>query len=341
VHVVDVGPPVGGAFEVPGPQTRPVRPRLEIAMSPAGLAARVVQGDGVVGSLAVRDGDVIVLPGPPLAVTARSDGLWALYRDGLIDHDRRGAVRHKLALSGITLIGDARDAVWLVSSDQAWQVEAAGTIHGPFPWRDPFTSFVAAGKLCARDRGEARSLVCMSPDGTKTNVAVPGELVPLEHPVVLEADRMITRQGTIMRVRRGTELVAEWTLQVVGVDAAGVGFVVTATADEVALWRPSVGTSPVVARRFATSGPGSIASAAVDDDTVTLYGRGSATTYRGSVPPTGPVSIDEASYRATIFPSAWEMNSINGIAARGDGSIVVAGSGPAGATLVELRPPAR
>jgi len=341
VHVVDVGPPTGGAFEVAGPRTRPVRPHLEIAISPAGLAARAVQGDGVVASLAVRDSDVIALPGAPLAVAARSDGIWALYRDGLVDHDRRGAVRRKLALSGISLIGGTGDAVWLVGSDQAWQVEAAGAVHGPFPWRDPFTSFVTGGKLCARDRGDARSLICLSPDGARTNLALAVELAPLEHPVVLEAERMITRQGTTVRVRRGSELVAEWTLQVAGVDAARAGFVVTATASQVALWRPPVGTSPVVARRFATSGPGSIASAAVDGDTVALYGLGSATTYRGQVPPAAPVAIDEAAYRATIFPSAWEMTSIHGIAARGDGVIVVAASGPTGAALIELRTAAR
>lgn len=341
VRVVDVGRPVGGAFEVPGPQMRPVRPRLEIATSPAGLAARVVQGDGVVGSIAVRDGAVIALPGPPLAVAARSDGLWALYREGLIDHDHRGGVRHRVALSGITLIGDARDAVWLVSSDQAWKVESTGAIHGPFPWRDPFTSFTVGGKLCARDRGEARALVCVSPDGTRSSAAVAGQLAPLEHPAVLEADQVITRQGTIVRIRRGIELVAEWTLQVVGVDADGAGFVVTASADEVALWRPAVGTSATIARRFPTSGPGSIASAAVAGDTVTLYGRASATTYRGVAQPADHISIDDAAYRDTIFPSAWEMSPIHGVAVRGDGSIVVAGSGPAGAALIELRASAR
>lgn len=341
VQVVDVGPPTGGAFEVPGPRTRPVRPHLELAVSPAGLAARVVQGDGEVASVAVRGSEVIALPGAPLAVAARSDGIWALYRDGLADHDRHGAVRHKLALSGITLIGSTGDAVWLVSSDQAWRIEAAGAVHGPFPWRDPFTSFATGAKLCARDRGDARSLVCMSPDGTRTNVAVPVELAPLEHPVVLEAGRMITRQGTTVRVRQGDELVAEWTMQVAGVDAAGAGFIVTATADHVALWRPPLGTAPAIAHRFATSGHGAIASAAVDGDSVMLYGLGSATTYRGSVPPAAPVVIDEAAYRATIFPSAWEMTPINCIAARGDGVIVVAASGPAGAALIELRAAAR
>lgn len=169
---------------------------------------------------------------------------------------------------------------------------------------DPFTSFAAGGKLCARS-GEARSLVCTSPDGTKTYTAVGGELVPLEHPVVLEADQMITRQGTIVRVRRGTALVAEWTLQVIG-RCRRAGFVVTTTADEAALGHPLWGL-----HRWSRPGllprgrVGRIRGPAVDGDTVMLYVRGSATTYRGSAPPAGSVSIDDGAHRATIFPSAW------------------------------------
>lgn len=337
VKVVDVGPPTGGAFEVPGPRTRPVRPHLELTAAPAGLAARVVQGDGAVASLAIRDGEVIALPGAPLAVAARSDGIWALYRDSLVHHDRRGTAHHKVALSGVALIGGAADAVWLVNSDHAWHIDAAGAIRGPFPWRDPFTSFTTGGRLCARDRRDARSLVCVSPDGVASNTALAVELAPLEHPVVLDAEQMITLQGTTVRVRRASELIGEWTLQVAGVDATKAGFVITARPGQVALWRPPAGTSSPAARTFVTPGAGSLATAAVDGDTIALYGQGVATTHRGLAAATQPVAIDEAAYRATIFPSAWEMTPVGGIAARGDGSIVVAGSGPAGAAMVELR----
>jgi hypothetical protein len=50
-----------------------------------------------------------------------------------------------------------------------------------------------------------------------------------------------------------------------------------------------------------------------------------------------PTQIDEAAYRTAIFPSAWEMSPQHAIAVRGDGTIVVAGSGTAGAALFELR----
>src|SRR6185295_5093726 len=53
--VVDVGASPGG-IELPGPRTRPVRPHLELSGGPAGIAARVVQGDGKVSTLALREG---------------------------------------------------------------------------------------------------------------------------------------------------------------------------------------------------------------------------------------------------------------------------------------------
>ncbi|HMG58080.1 MAG TPA: hypothetical protein VK601_31480 [Kofleriaceae bacterium] len=344
--VVDVGRPTGGApigeIELPGPRTRPVRPQLELAASPAGLAARVIQGDGAAAALAIRNDEVIALPAAPLAVAARSDGIWALYRDGLIDHDRHGAVRRKLALSGVALIGAAGDAVWLAASDQAWHIDAAGAIHGPVAWRDPLTAFAAGDRLCARDRRDPRALVCIAPGGATAPVALAVALAPLEHPIALDADRLITLQGTTVRVRRGGDLVAEWTLQVAGVDAARAGFAVTATtgatAGQVALWRPAAGATSPVARRFAAPGPGSLSAASVDGDAVTLYGQGRAVTQRTAAAPAIPTAIDEAAYRAAIFPAAWEMAPVHGIAARGDGSIAVAASGPTGAAVIELRP---
>jgi hypothetical protein len=335
--VVDVGPPTGGAIELPGPRTRPVRPHLEIAAASAGIAARVVQGDGVVAALAVRNDEIVPLPGPPLAVTARTDGIWALYRDSLVHHDRQGTARKTVALSGVALIGSTGDAVWLASNDQAWHVAADGMVHGPFAWRDPLTSFETTGKLCARDRRDPRSLSCLAPDGAHTSLAVPVELAPLEQPIALEANRMITLQGTTVRLRRGADLVGEWTLQVAGLDTAKAGFVVTMTAGQVALWRP-VSSAALVARTFTPAGQSALAAASVDGETVVLYGRGHATTHRGSAA-ASTAPIDESSYRATIFPSAWEMAPVRGIAVRGDGVIAVSASGPAGAAVVELLMP--
>lgn len=336
VTVVDVGPPRGGAIERPGPGIRPIRPYLEITTSPAGVAARAIQGNGVVASLVVRNDEIIALGGSPLAVVSRTDGIWAMYRDSLVHHDRQGTARHQVALSSVALIGSADDAAWLAGSDQAWHVDAGGTVRGPFPWRAPLTSFAIGGTLCSRDRHDARSLVCVSPDGAGTKVALPFDLEPFEQPISLEGDRLITLQGTTVRARWSSELVAKWTLQVVGVDTGAAGFAATAAGDLVMVWRPPVGSGEPVPRVFPRVGPGSLSAAAIDGEAITLYGQGEAATH-GSTGVGMSAFVDEASYRAAIFPIAWEMTPLRGIAVRADGVIVVAASGPGGSALIELR----
>src|SRR5213078_1554720 len=271
--VVDVGPPTGGAIELPGPRTRPVMPHLEVSASPAG---RVAQGDGKVAALAIRDDEVIALPAPPRSVSARSDGLWALFDDSLVHHDRQGHVQRRVAASGMGLIGAAHDAVWLVGAEQAWLVEAGGTTHGPFAWRDPLTALATGDRLCARDRRDGRKLMCLARDGSQASVALAGELQPLEHPLLVEADRLITLQGATLRVRRAAAIAGEWTVQAAGIDAAKAGFVVTAGGGKITVWQAAG-----AARSFPPMSSASLSAAAVDGDAVTLYGQGLAVTHRG------------------------------------------------------------
>jgi hypothetical protein len=332
--VIDVGPSSGSMIELPVPRTRPVRPHLELSAAPAGIAARVVQGDGKVLAVALREADVIPLPAPPLAVAARSDGVWAMYRDSLVAHDRQGAPRHKLALSGVALIGSASDAAWLASNEQAWLVDAGGAVHGPFAWRDPLASFVSGDRLCARDRHDARTVACLASDGTASTAGLAVELAPLEQPIALDGDRLVTLQGVTLRQYRGAEPLGTWTLQVTGVDAAGAGFAISAGDGKLTLWRPAAPP-----RLFPAPGSGALSAAIVAGEDVTLYGQGWATRYHGATA-APPTQIDEAAYRTAIFPAAWEMSPQHAIAVRGDGTIVVAGSGAAGAAIIELRPPA-
>lgn len=335
--VVDVGPsPGAAAVELPGPRTRPVRPHLELSAGPAGIAARLVQGDGKVIAIAVRDGDTIPLAAAPLALAARSDGVWALYRDSLIAHDRQGAQRHRIALSGVALVAAASDAVWLAGTEQAWWIDAAGAVRGPFPWREPLASFVSGDRLCARDRRDARRIGCLASDGAAATVGLAFELAPLEHPIALDGDRLVTLQGVTLRMRRSADLLGTWTLQAAGLDAAGTGFAISARDGKLTLWRPAAATASP-ARHFPPPGSGSLSAAIVAGDDVTLYGQGWATRYHGTT--AGPLTqVDEASYRAAIFPAAWEMSPRHAIAIRGDGTVVVAGSGPTGVAVVELRP---
>ena len=331
--VVDVGPSAGG-FELPGPRTRPVRPHLELSAAPAGVAARVVQGDGKVIAVALRDGDAVPLAAPSLAVAPRSDGVWAMYRDSVVAHDRQGSPRHRIALSGVALIAGANDAVWLASTEQAWHIDAAGAVHGPFAWREPLSSFVSGERLCALDRRDARTVSCLASDGTASTVGLAVALAPLEQPIALDGNRLVTLQGVTLRQRRGSELLGAWTLQVAGLDAAGAGFAISASDSKLTLWRPGAPASP--SRVFSPPGSGAVSAATVVGEDVALYGQGWSGRYHGAA--AGTLSqIDEAAYRTAIFPSAWEMSPQHAIAVRGDGTIVVACSGAAGAALVALR----
>ncbi|HEX3760096.1 MAG TPA: hypothetical protein VHW23_15375 [Kofleriaceae bacterium] len=328
--VLDVGPPSGGALELPGPRRRPVRPHLELSGAPAGIAGRVVQGDGKVLALAVRDGDVIPLAAPPLAVAARSHGIWAMYRDGLVGHDLHGAPQHRVAVSGVALIAGAGDAVWVASTEKAWHVDAGGTVAGPFAWHDPLASFPHGGRLCTRDRKDARVVTCLASDGSAATVGLAVALAPFEQPIALDGDRLVTLQGVTVRQRRGAELLGEWTLQGAGLDAAGAGFAVSASDGKLTLWRPAG------SRVLPPPSSGSLSAASVSGEDVLLYSQGWSTRHHGATA-APPAQIDEATYRTAIFPSAWEMSPQHAIAVRADGTLVVAGSGPAGAALVELR----
>lgn len=329
--VVDVGAPSGGALELPGPRKRPVRPHLELSAAPAGIAGRVVQGDGKVLAVALRDGDVIPLAESPLAVVAHSHGIWAMYRDAVVAHDRQGAPQHRIALSGVALIAGAGDAVWVASTEQAWHVDAGGTVHGPFAWHDPLAAFPGGGRLCARDRRDPRAVTCLASDGTASTVGLAVALAPFEQPIALDGDRLVTLQGVTVRQRRGAELLGEWTLQGAGLDAAGAGFAISASDSTLALWRPAG-----AARGFPAPSSGSLSAASVSGEDVVLYSQGWSTRHHGATA-SPPAQVDEAAYRAAIFPAVWEMSPQHAIAVRGDGTLVVAGSGPAGAALVELR----
>jgi hypothetical protein len=340
-QLVEVGPPTGGAYETPGPKPRPVRPWLELAGSPAGVAALVMQG-GAAGTHAVHGARVagtLELRAVPialgaLAVSARRDGLWVMYRDRLVAVDLAGAVQREVGLSAVALIGSTNDAVWLAGQEQAWHVDPAGAVRGPYPWRAPLVAFGDGEALCARDKRDARALVCLLPDGGTETRRLAFELLPLEQPVAIAGDLVITVQGpTVRRRRRGGELVDEHTLQAAGVDGEGSAFAVSAVAGGLALWRQATeGRAP---RRLPRVGPGSISAAAIAGDEVMLYGQGQALRQRGDAP-AELAEIDEEAYRAAIFPAAWSLSPRRAVAVWGEAELGLAASGPTGVAVLPL-----
>lgn len=167
-EIVDVAPSDGRSD---GGETRPVRPYLVLEGSPAGWAGRVMQGDGTASAVAVRGGEagaqVIVIGPDALAVSARRDGMWALFRDRLVHWGDRGEVRQKVALpSGaarsrsLGMIGGERDAVWLVAEAQVWRVDRNGAMRGPYAWTRRPGAFAQGEALCQPEERSQR-LECL------------------------------------------------------------------------------------------------------------------------------------------------------------------------------------
>ncbi len=344
----------------------PRRPSLELAGSPAGWAGRVVQGDGVVSVLAVRVGLLaeerggagcaprpaqVISVGPgALAVSARRDGLWVMYRERLVSVDELGVARQAVrlpgaSLVGASLVGAAADSAWLVRGAEAWHVDAEGAALGPYPWlAAPGASAFSAGeRLCGR-AGAAHALMCLDRRGMSEMRTLGVSLSPGEAPLALAGDaaaaEVITAQGTTLRRWRGGDLVEEQVLAAAGVDAVKRSFAMSAAGQELVLGRQGGDAAPAPVQRFpAMTG---LASASIEGGQVTLYRQGVMVRYSGAAPDATveESKADEAAYRHAIFPAAWTLSRRGAVAAAGCASgepvIGVAASGPEGVVIVPL-----
>lgn len=331
-RIVDVTPAAGsGRLELPGDMRRPVRPHLEPSVSPAGVAARVVQGDGTaVARVVLGDGTVVPVAEQPLAVSARIDGVWVMYGDRLAHHARDGAAVRTVALSGVALVSSTDDAVWVTSLDQAWRVDRQGAVHGPWSWDGGLWSFAAGSDLCASDKRDPRTLHCLSAAGESSDRALAAALLPLEQPLSLAGDRAITLQGTTLRVRRAAAIERAVTLQAAGLDASGRAFLFT-TADKV----PLLWHQDRARRELPAGGLAATSAAAVDGEQVLVYGQGRAVTYRGAA--VDEIQVGEQQYRDTIFPRVWQLAPVRAVAVRDDGIVIVSATGPEDMVLLAVR----
>ncbi|ACY17884.1 hypothetical protein Hoch_5400 [Haliangium ochraceum DSM 14365] len=338
---VDVGPAVGSSrLELPGPARHPTRPYLEPRVSAAGIAARILRGDGTAMALAALGEklQVLALPAPPLAVSARSDGLWAMYRERLVHHDAAGAEVHSTDLAGITLVPGAEDAVWVVGLNQARLVDRAGTVRVTQAWRGGANSFGAAGALCARapgSSGKEAALRCLDPDGALEQRALQQALLPLEQPLLIEEGTMVTLQGTTVRVRRADTDASMVAVRSAGLDASGQPFLLLGD-DELML----VHADGKIRDLPAPTGAARLTprAAIVARDSVKLYGGGQVLWYRSDAAPE-PAQLDEAGYREDFFPEAWQLAPQHPVVAMNADTVLISTSGPEGLLLLRLRLP--
>lgn len=163
-EIVDVPVSAEGAE---GAKKIPARSYLELVGSPAGWAGRVMLADGTSSAVAVRGGrggaQVMVVGPSALAVSARSDGMWVLFRDRLVRWDAGGAPQQTVMLeagAATAMVGAAGDAVWLVGEQQAWRVEGDGRMRGPYAW-EPGRVFTREDALCRQVAQGGRKRLCL------------------------------------------------------------------------------------------------------------------------------------------------------------------------------------
>ncbi len=311
-----------------GSMTRPVRPYLALEGSPAGWAGRVMQGDGTASAVAVRGGEadaqVIVIGPDALAVSAREDGMWALFRDRLVHWGERGEVRRKVALpSGIAtaameMIGGERDAVWLVGDGLVWRVDGDGAMRGPYPWtRRP------RGEALCQPIERAQTVECSRLDGPAISWSATGGAGAAALPV-LTSRRGVTPPRSLM-------------IAAAGLDAGQRSFAVTAEDGELAVWRQSVRGGVLEAspegRRF-SSELGLPEAVSIEGGEVAFYARGRRSAHHGA----GPLVsiVDEERYRHEVFPSSWALSPRGAAAVWGQGEVAVATSGPDGIAVLPV-----
>jgi len=343
LNTVDVTRDGGGLMELPGPRTRPVRPHLELSDGRDGVVGRVVRGDGRALPLAIvlSDGSAttVRLESEPLALAPRADGgVWALSPGGLIGYSADGAMSTHVDVSGQALVA-AGSSVWVVSQGAAVFVDGEGSsLSRPIEWRANDRLATSDQALCGISKSDPPHLTCIDPDGTERRYAVPA-LEPLEQLLYVGGDgELVTLSGSTVRRHRSDDAPTQTIIQAAGIDEDGAPFVggsddegvhsltVGQTVSQLpgAPDAPELGVMPVVARRGATS---------------LAYAQDRAVWYDTDGQIASSFSVDDDRYRDDVFPLAWHLAPVRGIAAISAEEVLVSTSGPTGLVVLGVTLP--
>jgi hypothetical protein len=341
LDVVEVGPPSDGSFiDLPGPKRRPVRPYLEPLAGPNGIAARVLRGDGQVMPFIVVVGEptaVVPLAKPPRAISVRADGgLWVLNDDSLGHYDQTGNQLDTLELSGMTLVGGADNAVWVVSHDTATYIDTAGRIEGSYTWQAGLNSVDSNNSICALGKGAPRQVHCLNPDGQKTFIDLAVSPGPFEHLLLITDDAVFTLAGAILRhYSRASDEIAQIIIQAAGLTSANTAFASGRDNGQVKLWEAGQAVRHL-SLPSNTAVQGAFPVVSVQDTRSLVYGLDQAIWYDGDDIDRTFV-VDEGTYRSEVFPHLWRLGPTGFAASSRDETIILSATGPSGVTLIGLR----
>ncbi len=347
LEVITLGPLPPDVAQItgrPGPKYYPVRPYIEETfVNPAGLASMVALGTGQTMSVAVLVGKntkVIQLPKPPVNLSARNDGgVWT--NSPLSHYNSAGALKRVVEVPGYSIIGVEKDAVWMMSFDEAWFVSSSGDVRGPYPWKG-FNSSVGSGvALCTLEGDGVRRLQCLEPDGKKRFVA---PLLPQnsQGKVLAFSDNWLLTEDSFsgaLSYYNSAGVSANLNIENAGITSTGEPFVSFRKHNK---WA-DVCLSNGISRRFSIQYntpsfplPLRLSVAAVEGDRTLVYGFDRAVWYKGDRIEKS-FTVDDNVYRKEIFPHQWRTYTHFVTANSSDGTIILSTSGPTGMALIGMR----
>ncbi|MCC3436448.1 MAG: hypothetical protein EAZ39_10735 [Oscillatoriales cyanobacterium] len=357
LEAVEMQPPPPEAAQVrgiPGPKYYPVRPYIETSVSPGGLASTVVKGNEQTMPTAIfvsKTAKVIPLLESPGSLGARSDGVWSIRNQIISHYDTTGVLKQSVKIPGTEIVGVEKDAVWVMSLDEAWFVSASGKVRGPYPWKG-FNSSVGSGiALCTLDGNSVRRIQCLEPDGKK--YAVP---IALHQPIKgtllsFSKERVLTVGIAGALGYYSTRNVnADLTIENAGLTSTGDAFVSLNVDNKwadicisngryrrlsIKYKKPDLPFSiPFIHNSFPF--PLRLNVVAVEGDRTLVYGFDRAVWYKGSRVEKTFV-VDDNVYRKDIFPYHWRTATNFVTANSSDGTIIISTSGPTGMAIIGMR----
>lgn len=332
----------------PGPKSFPARPYIITNASPGGLASAVYKGDDEKIPIALWVGNtvrVIPLVEKPLRLIARSDGgVWMSTHQALLFHyDSKGALKHKVNLPGTDIVGVDGDAVWVMTDDKAWFVNANGDVRGSYPWKGFNRSVGSKQAVCQLVGDKIGRVQCLEPDGKKHFIHLSLSHIPGGRQVLFFSDDNILTGDPLgyFHYYSMGGITADLIIENAGLTPSGDAFVSIRTPNDWAEVCLNKGMGRRVSLKYNSQLshiPRSLSVVAVEGDRTLVYGFDRAVWYKGEQIEKKLAVNNNSDYGNDIFPHSWGVNRYDFVTANSsDGTIIISTSGPTGMAIIGMR----
>ena len=253
-----------------------------------------------------------------------SGGFWALYAGSLAHHAEDGMVLTRIAVAAQDLVADESGDAWAVTSDGALHVSVSGPVDGPrLPW--PMRRGVTAlgDALCGITLERAPRVRCLKPGGGERDVRGEHAIEALEGLLALDPQgNALVASGATVRHLRAAGAAAVREVHGAGLDDGGKPFVSRHAGSELIVTRSDGSEQRIAAP------PGVPAFGVLPIVGAVWFDA------RGGVE--SSVRIDEEAFRTEVFPHAWQLAPVRGVAARSPAEVLISTSGPEGIAVLAM-----